>query len=102
MLRSAAVNTNVTRISKHLLHWCSHELHKDTINAYIFVNTMLFTKENTYFLDILRQDKRYSARWLLKEFHFRKRSCLSHDWPPQVQRLNDFLHWQLDKQTDGL
>jgi len=47
------------------------------INVYIFVNMTLFTKENMIFPGTLRQDKCYSAKELLKEFHFRHRSCLS-------------------------
>ena len=44
-------------------------MHNDAINAYVFVNLMLFTKENNI-SDILSDDKCYSARQLLKEFHF--------------------------------
>jgi len=33
----------------------------DAVNAYVFVNVMLFTKGNTIFPDILRHDKCYSA-----------------------------------------
>jgi len=39
-----------------------------TINAYVVVNMTLFTKENNV-QNILRQDKCYGARYLLKEFH---------------------------------
>jgi len=28
----------------------------DTINAYVFLNMMLFTKEHNFFPDVLRQD----------------------------------------------
>jgi len=36
----------------------------DVINAYVFVNRMLFIKENIIIPDILKQDKCYRTRWL--------------------------------------
>jgi len=56
-----------------------------TINAYVVVNMTLFTKENNV-QNILRQDKCYGARYLLKEFHFRQWSGLSLDWPTAVSK----------------
>jgi len=50
----------------------------DTINAYVFLNMMLFTKENTIFSRRFKA-RYYTARELLKEFHFRHWSCSSLD-----------------------
>jgi len=49
----------------------------DAINAYVFVDIVLFTKENTTFSDTLLQDKCDSARLSLKEYHLRQWLCLS-------------------------
>jgi len=37
-------------------------INSDAVSAKVFVNMMLFTKENITFSDILRQGKCYSAR----------------------------------------
>ena len=57
------------------MNWYDHQMHNDAINAYVFVNLMLFTKENNI-PDILSDDKCYSARQLLKEFHFLPRDVM--------------------------
>jgi len=54
-------------------------MNKNAINAYVFFNIMLFSKENITFSDILRQEKCYTARQSLKEYHLRQWSHLSLD-----------------------
>jgi len=51
------------------------------------------------FIKILWQDKCYCARQLLKEFYHRQWFCLSLDQLLWVQRITDFLYWQLDSWT---
>jgi len=47
-----------------------------TINVYFFVDVMLFTKKSIVFGNILRLNKCYTARQLLKEFYFKQLSRL--------------------------
>jgi len=52
---------------------------------------MIFIKDNKVLFKILKQDKCYSARQLLKEFYYRQWSRLSLDQLLRVQKVTDFL-----------
>jgi len=65
--------------------------HWPTFLVYIFGNAMIFIKDNKVLFKILKQDKCYSARQLLKELYYRQWSRLSLDQLLRVQKVTDFL-----------
>jgi len=82
------------------INCCHCQLRKQWRNVHVFVDMILFTKQNRILLTFWMKDKCHSAKQLLKEFCHTQWSRLSFEPLLREQRVFDLLYWQLGSPTD--